>query len=166
MSTVVEVDFSRPKNQVWNIPDLSVSLTEIQKERIWKWIGELRSGKYPQTVETLRNKKGFCCLGVACDLSAKDVGMKWRESSTSLMGTQAFVADGPGHHLPLGSAYNCLPKVVEGYYGLPESLGFEVSVYGREGLVPIAQLNDNGYTFVQMSKIIEAALVGKATLEL
>ena len=32
------------------------------------WIKALRSGKYEQTKGGLRNRKGFCCLGVLCDV--------------------------------------------------------------------------------------------------
>lgn len=35
---------------------------------IKKWIAALRSGKYKQTNEALQDTKGYCCLGVACDL--------------------------------------------------------------------------------------------------
>ncbi len=34
-----------------------------------KWIAKLRSGEYPQTTQTLRDKNGFCCLGVLCETS-------------------------------------------------------------------------------------------------
>lgn len=37
-----------------------------------KWIAALRSGDYQQTQETLRDSKGFCCLGVACDVFDPD----------------------------------------------------------------------------------------------
>lgn len=32
------------------------------------WVEALRSGKYQQTKNVLRNDKGFCCVGVALDL--------------------------------------------------------------------------------------------------
>lgn len=41
-----------------------------------KWIKALRSGKYKQTSARLRDKEGFCCLGVACDLAFKDLNKK------------------------------------------------------------------------------------------
>lgn len=46
---------------------------EFKKE----WIAALRSGKYSQTKGTLRDQEGFCCLGVAYDLTGRD----WRETS-------------------------------------------------------------------------------------
>lgn len=41
---------------------------EILKRDIKKWTDALRSGKYKKTKRTLQDAKGYCCLGVACDL--------------------------------------------------------------------------------------------------
>lgn len=38
------------------------------KQDIQKWINALRSGKYKQTQGSLQDAKGYCCLGVACEL--------------------------------------------------------------------------------------------------
>lgn len=38
------------------------------KKDIMKWVNALRSGKYRQSTLRLQNDKGFCCLGVACDI--------------------------------------------------------------------------------------------------
>jgi hypothetical protein len=51
-----------------------VSLTKEQKAFRRKWVAALRSGKYKQGDGFLRSEKGFCCLGVACDLAAPE---KW-----------------------------------------------------------------------------------------
>lgn len=37
-----------------------------------KWVAALESGEYQQTAGVLRDKDGFCCLGVACHLAAAD----------------------------------------------------------------------------------------------
>lgn len=42
-----------------------------------RWVAALRSGVYPQTQEKLRDDKGFCCLGVLCDVVKKDLGEDW-----------------------------------------------------------------------------------------
>jgi hypothetical protein len=34
-------------------------------EQTQKWLDALRSEEYPQTRKTLRDHKGYCCLGVA-----------------------------------------------------------------------------------------------------
>lgn len=43
------------------------------------WIKALRSGEYIQYRGALRGLRGdsFCCLGVLCDLAAKDGGPQW-----------------------------------------------------------------------------------------
>lgn len=41
---------------------------EIKK----RWIQALTSGDYSQTQENLRDRTGFCCLGVLCDLYFRD----------------------------------------------------------------------------------------------
>lgn len=42
-----------------------------------RWISALRSGDYPQTKGTLRDADGYCCLGVLCDIAAKDGVIEW-----------------------------------------------------------------------------------------
>lgn len=37
-----------------------------------KWVAALRSGEYRQTRGALRDRHGYCCLGVLCDLHSKD----------------------------------------------------------------------------------------------
>ena len=37
---------------------------------IRKWVKALRSGKYKQSVATLKDSRGYCCLGVACAIRA------------------------------------------------------------------------------------------------
>ncbi len=34
-----------------------------------RWLEALRSGRYPQDRGHLRSDRGFCCLGVLCDVS-------------------------------------------------------------------------------------------------
>jgi hypothetical protein len=43
----------------------SVKLPEAFKQQ---WLAALRSGNYSQTKDALRDDRGFCCLGVACDI--------------------------------------------------------------------------------------------------
>lgn len=35
------------------------------------WVEALRSGKYKQTSGHLKDKRGYCCLGVLCEISGK-----------------------------------------------------------------------------------------------
>ena len=51
-----------------------MALTKEQLAFRKKWLAALRSGEYEQATGELRDAVGFCCLGVACDISG--VG-KW-----------------------------------------------------------------------------------------
>lgn len=68
------------------------------------WIKALKSGKYKQTIRTLHDQNGYCCLGVLCNIYNREKGyggvkngsfltsgvMKWAglESDNPLIGTQ------------------------------------------------------------------------------
>jgi hypothetical protein len=147
---------------VSGIPDLSKSLTQVQTERMWKWIDALKSGKYKQTHAALRFDDGFCCLGVACDLAGPEIGKKWIIGSAGGSGRLfTFAASGERTY---PSSYNYLPKDVAEYFGLLGSLGFDVIVTGREN--SLAWYNDNGMSFLQIAKVLEAAVTGRSTVTL
>ena len=56
-----------------------------------KWVAALRSGKYQQGRDVLRNGDKFCCLGVACDLIDPDA---WESTSTyNIFGWQGLTAE-------------------------------------------------------------------------
>ena len=48
-----------------------------------RWVKALRSGKYKQTTGQLREcdddgkPVGYCCLGVLCDITQKESGLRW-----------------------------------------------------------------------------------------
>lgn len=44
----------------------------MSKERVEKLIAALRSGEYTQSSHILKSKLGHCCLGVACEVYAKE----------------------------------------------------------------------------------------------
>jgi len=51
----------------------------MKKEIADKWVEALRSGKYKQTKNHLKDECGYCCLGVLCDISnlgSWDIGAK------------------------------------------------------------------------------------------
>jgi hypothetical protein len=41
---------------------------KVPQRAMKKWIAALRSGEYEQTGAQLQSPKGFCCLGVACEV--------------------------------------------------------------------------------------------------
>lgn len=54
------------------------------KEARARWTQALRSGAYPQDRDRLRTFKGFCCLGVLCDLVAEEKGWEWSHGPTGV----------------------------------------------------------------------------------
>lgn len=44
-----------------------------------RWLAALRSGDYIQGHGQLREGNTFCCLGVLCDLYAKETGVEWKK---------------------------------------------------------------------------------------
>lgn len=63
------------------------------RENIRLWVEALRSGRYKQGRQTLRQKKDnvirYCCLGVACNVYKRVTGRgKW--ITTDVSGTHSF----------------------------------------------------------------------------
>ena len=48
-----------------------------REEVVKLWVAALRSGEYEQAQGQLWSGDGFCCLGVLCDLAARDGGPQW-----------------------------------------------------------------------------------------
>lgn len=59
---------------------MSKIVRRTREEVLRLWVDALRSGKYRQTEGTLRDEKGYCCLGVLCDLARKDGGPNWHRN--------------------------------------------------------------------------------------
>ena len=94
-----------------------------------RWVEALRSGKYAQGKNWLRNKDNFCCLGVLCDL--KDAGA-WEDGDFHFNGYDADVM--PPHEI------------------LAEASLTETQAEA------LARLNDNGRPFPEIADYIEANL--------
>ena len=52
---------------------------EMNKEIKTKWLEALRSGEYEQVQCRLHTNRGYCCLGVLCDI----LGVKWEKSDNA-----------------------------------------------------------------------------------
>ena len=119
----------------------------MNKENMMKWVAALRSGKYAQTKEILRDEKGFCCWGVMCDISG--VG-GWNDITIDRKAFLWKAKAGVG-----------MPPV-----GLPEELlGVSVEtvgVYDRyDRAFYLDDLNDSGeFTFDQLADLIETHVNG------
>lgn len=100
-----------------------------------RWVAALRSGEYQQTRKNLRDENGFCCLGVLCDLHARETGTGWDkglEGDYIYNGTSTF-----------------LPYVVAYWAGLENA--HPVTAGG----VSLADLNDTGHDFNFIADVIE-----------
>ena len=101
----------------------------MNKEVKEKWVAALRSGKYKQTRGTLKDKTGYCCLGVLCEATNS---RKWH-------------------------GYSLLPRHIMKKAGLQNECGTYVEY--KNGQTLLTDLNDNRkLTFNDIADIIEKQL--------
>jgi hypothetical protein len=109
------------------------------------WLQALRSGKYQQTTKCLhREGKGFCCLGVLCDIHRKETGGEW----------ESF---GPSGQRMYKHGYDFLPVAVREWAGI-ETHRPCVTVPGQCLPVYLDHLNDQCKTFAYIADRIEESL--------
>jgi hypothetical protein len=61
----------------------------MKREIAHKWINALRSGKYKQGRNVLRNQNDeFCCLGVLCDISGI---YEWKKPDSNIDGEEFYL---------------------------------------------------------------------------
>lgn len=108
-----------------------------------KWLNLLRSNKYAQGKRFLRtNDDKYCCLGVLCDLYAKEHNVSWEKDTYG-------VSDIPFHTF-LGQQ-SFLPNAVRIWAGLQDNI--PLTTKGN-----LAGLNDTGRSFSEIADIIEEYL--------
>ena len=108
-------------------------ITRTRAEVYQLWLDALSSGLYTQEVGRLKRIRGFCCLGVLCDLAVRDGGPEWVDDYF------------------LG-AYTTLPKSVRIFMGLT---ALEVN--------SLAKMNDSGIvSFPEIAKHISDNIMPKA----
>ena len=122
-----------------------------------KLVEALRSGEYQQTKYRLRDENGFCCLGVACDVYAKETGKgKWHTGSSDYyfkIDEDEYEED--GSRLPYSVQIWLGFSSVRGGRSLKnKSLGNFVMPYGGYSS-SLTRLNDSGSTFSEIADIIE-----------
>ena len=93
-------------------------MTEEQKLRVLLWVEALESGKYKQTRDHLRDERGMCCLGVACEVYRSTTGNgEWtaaEEGDFFARGALAFGIESPGDVC-------ALPHEVVDWFGVESS---------------------------------------------
>jgi hypothetical protein len=123
-----------------------------------KWIAALRSGEYSQGDGRLRSYKGFCCLGVLCDLYSQEQDTNWEFRGVDECDMQMldyWYFDGESEFLPqsvMEWAGLSLPSPTVKMNVEEED---EMSWSYRD---EISNLNDSGCSFTELANIIEKQL--------
>jgi hypothetical protein len=115
----------------------------VKKEVKDKWLTALRGGEYEQGPGTLRRGDEFCCLGVLCDLAAKEGVV------TTRVGTSDWFSYGANDD----ASY--LPREVQDWADLPRNP--HITKDGGERL-SLAYFNDVGQSFDAIAALIEEHL--------
>lgn len=107
-----------------------------------KWVAALRSGKYKQTISSLYDAGGFCCLGVMCALR----GAKLDEMDQVSL---------PGELPNFNELFNIDSDHAEFFSGGGEA--WQVPYCGE--MVYLSELNDDHrLSFKQIANIIERSV--------
>ncbi len=109
-----------------------------------QWITALRSSQYEQTTTYLRTEQGYCCLGVLCDLYAKehnDVG--WDVAGDV---DYEFLDE-----------IQTMPEEVKIWAGLSHADPYYVVADEETGErnIHLSMVNDQGSTFEEIAQLIE-----------
>ena len=123
---------------------------EEQKEHRRILVKKLRSGEYTQTKGYLRNQGGFCCLGIACDLT--NGISKWRKRLENDIYNDK--KDKNKFYFLFGKDNETLPKAVMDYYGFVHSDGGFLNE--KRCRRTLAGMNDNGISFLKIADVIES----------
>ena len=118
-----------------------------------RWLAALRSGEYAQARERLRDRTGaMCCLGVLCDLYAKDYPeVAWERVA---LGEKT-------RWWTFGGAELEPPADVARWAGLRNE--YDQVVYNpMAGDLSVAEANDNGQTFAEIADLIESHIPAAA----
>ena len=111
----------------------------MNKERVQLLIDALKSGEYKQGTGCLKKGDRFCCLGVACDLYAKENGLAWhvdpKQPSDSILDERRR-----------------LPDKVKEWFGFPCFGGIHHEDFG------LPTWNDDGTPFETIAGFLEQAL--------
>jgi len=105
-----------------------------------KWVSALRSGEYQQGQCYLRTDNGFCCLGVLCDLYAKENNVEWNLVNN-------------GHTYEFQDKESYLPSSVRKWAGVEGC-----NPHINDGESNLSVLNDSGSTFNEIADLIEEHL--------
>ena len=126
-----------------------------------KWINALRSGEYEQSSKGFLHiadefSERYCCLGVLCDLYAKERNKEWTKEY------KGWTKRYNGRILDFEGEDQYPPQSVVEWAGLPEkspSIKFSGEIDDCEFENPeLAELNDDGISFNTIADLIEQYL--------
>lgn len=129
-----------------------------------KWVAALRSGNYKQGAGFLRQGNNFCCLGVLCDLYAKENGEgSWHQAEphtavnlNAPMNLQGFR---PTSTFRVTDSYSVLPDAVLEWCDLTDPTGPLLTVPEfSDSVITLPFLNDLNVPFSKIATIIEENL--------
>ena len=115
-----------------------------------KWAAALRSGEYQQGSGFLRKGDSYCCLGVACDLLQRELGVgAWSPSDEG---------DCFDFLISVEKQAFSLPYAVMEALGLADKYGcYGGDEYGQyDDTQSLAALNDSRRSFSEIADIIES----------
>lgn len=136
-----------------------------------KCVEALESGKYKQTTGHLGDKDGFCCLGVMCEVHAKeDASFPIKKIYLDSQDSGDFVYSyGPENEkntqtLPMAVKEKLDMQWNNGefyIYSVPKEIEEIVLKYKKADdynptMITLAMLNDRGATFEEIAKVIRA----------
>lgn len=111
-----------------------------------KWLAALRSGEYQQGHTYLNGPDGYCCLGVLCDIYAKENNVKWADRPEDANVKHIF--DG----------WTILPRPIRDWAGIKDDLVFTGIEKKNGATATLVDLNDSGVPFSHIADVIEYAL--------
>lgn len=114
-----------------------------------KWLSALRSGEYEQSIGCLKtNDNKFCCLGVLCDIYAKEKNVDWKPINENL--TEKLMLSDNNSNI----SYVLPPHVAE-WAEIKDDTG---GVYIKSKDDHLSRINDSGESFSEISELIEKEL--------
>ncbi len=119
---------------------------------IEKWIKALRSGDFQQCRGALKTNKGYCCLGVLCELYLNDHPKAFWKKATNFVIPESFrfhVSKEAGMNAAIGT----LPNEVVEWAGLSPGDPLVTTKLGKK--MPLTSLNDGGVSFSEIATLIE-----------
>jgi hypothetical protein len=123
-------------------------MSKMNPEVKARWVAALRSGEYRQVTDKLRFNGAHCCLGVLCDLFAKERGKPWSTKDLSEKGPQQAYDDCGFPDANMPGATVVVWAQVDPYT--------KVRIGGKR--MSLAEHNDDGRTFAEIADAIEAQL--------